>query len=70
MLVAVLLLWPHLAKRGRALVAVAAAAVAVLVGVTRVVLLAHWPTDVLGGWLLALAVVPLTAYAVTAHGRA
>jgi undecaprenyl-diphosphatase len=64
-LVAVLLLWPHLARRGRAVVAVAAAALALFIGATRVMLLAHWPADVLGGWLLALAVVPLTAIAVT-----
>lgn len=63
-LVAVLLLWPHLARRGRALVVTAAAALAVFVGATRVILLAHWPADVLGGWLLALAVVPLAARAV------
>jgi len=68
-LVAVLLLWPHLARRGRTFVAAAAITVALFVGATRVMLLAHWPTDVVGGWLLALAVVPLTAYAVTAYGR-
>jgi undecaprenyl-diphosphatase len=68
-LVAVLLLWPHLARRGRALVVTAAVALALFVSATRVVLLVHWPMDVLGGWLLALAVVPLTAHAVTARTR-
>ncbi|BCB84140.1 phosphatase PAP2 family protein [Phytohabitans suffuscus] len=72
-LVAVLLLWPHLARRGRALVVAGAVALAVFVGGTRMLLLAHWPTDVLGGWLLALTVVPLAARALTArahsHGR-
>lgn len=63
-LVAVLLLWPRLARRGRALLVAGAVALAVFVGGTRVLLVVHWPTDVLGGWLLALAVVPLTARAV------
>ena len=40
-----------------------AAGFALFVGLTRLVLLAHWPADVLGGWLLALAVVPLLARA-------
>lgn len=64
-LVAVLLLWPHLARRGRAWVVAAGVVLALFVGATRVMLLAHWPMDVLGGWLLALTVVPLTAHAVT-----
>lgn len=67
-LVAVLLLWPHLTRRGRALAVAAGVGLAVFVGATRVMLLAHWPVDVLGGWLLALAVVPLAAHAVTARG--
>ncbi|HEU4423613.1 MAG TPA: phosphatase PAP2 family protein [Pilimelia sp.] len=57
-LTAVLLLWPHLRRAARAVVATTAVCFAVAVGATRVVLLAHWPADVLGGWLLALAVVP------------
>lgn len=60
-LLAVLLLWPRQGRTGRAITVLLAAAFAVTVGVTRLALLAHWPTDVLGGWLLALAVVPLAA---------
>ncbi|WP_432989177.1 phosphatase PAP2 family protein [Dactylosporangium sp. CA-233914] len=41
----------------RRLAVVAAVAWTGLVGVSRVALLAHWPTDVLGGWLLAATVV-------------
>jgi membrane-associated phospholipid phosphatase len=60
-LVAVLLVWPRAGRVGRAVTVAAAAAVAVFIGLTRVALLAHWPADVLGGWLLGLAVVPLLA---------
>ena len=60
-LVVVLLLWRRLDGGARAGVVALAAAFAVFVGVTRVALLAHWPVDVLGGWLLALAMVPLLA---------
>jgi undecaprenyl-diphosphatase len=60
-LVGVLLLWPGATRTGRAVLVAAAVTFAVTVGVTRLALLAHWPADVLGGWLLALTVVPLAA---------
>jgi undecaprenyl-diphosphatase len=63
-LMIVLVLWPRLARGPRAVAVVLAAGFAVFIGVTRVALLAHWPADVLGGWLLGLAVVPLAAHAV------
>ncbi|MFC0055073.1 phosphatase PAP2 family protein [Streptomyces actinomycinicus] len=65
-----LLLWLlHRCRPGRVLwrTAVAAALVSVIgVGVTRVWLGVHWPSDVLGGWLLGGLVVAL---AVLAHER-
>jgi undecaprenyl-diphosphatase len=56
--VAVLLCGPLLGRGGRAALVVAAAVFALGIGLTRLILLAHWPSQVLGGWLLALAVVP------------
>jgi undecaprenyl-diphosphatase len=66
-LVAVLLLWPTASRRLRATVVGAAVLFAVAIGLTRIALLAHWPSDVLGGWLLVLAVVPLLARAASAR---
>ncbi|WBB79798.1 phosphatase PAP2 family protein [Micromonospora sp. WMMD882] len=60
-LTVVLLLWPRLTRTGRTVVALGAVGFALFVSLTRVALLAHWPADVLGGWLLALTVVPLAA---------
>lgn len=52
-----LLVWPHLGPRGRA-AATATTTVAVLaVSWTRIGLGVHWPSDVLGGWLLAAVVL-------------
>lgn len=67
-LVAVLLLWPGLTTVGRVVTVILAVAFGVFVGLTRLALLAHWPADVLGGWLLALAVVPLAARVATRWG--
>jgi membrane-associated phospholipid phosphatase len=63
-LVAVLLIWPRAGRRGRAVTVAVAVVLTLLIGVTRVTLLAHWPSDVLGGWLLVLAVVPPLARVV------
>lgn len=60
--VAVLLLWPRL--RARWTLVGAAVLFAAAVGLSRVVLLAHTPVQVVGGWLLGSAVVPLLALAV------
>jgi membrane-associated phospholipid phosphatase len=61
-LVAVVLLWPYLGRLGRRIAVALAVVVALAVGVTRVVLLAHWPSDVLGGYLLAtVLVLPLAS---------
>jgi membrane-associated phospholipid phosphatase len=55
------LLAVHLLRnsRERRSVAWLLGSLAALIGASRVLLLAHWPTDVVGGWLLALGVGPL-----------
>ncbi len=49
--------------RGRPAVVVAAGVVAILVGLTRLYLRAHWLSDVLGGWGLGAAIFALCALA-------
>ena len=60
-----LLLVVHATRRTRVLVVVGALLVAVLVGTSRVYLGVHWPTDVLGGATMSLAV--LAVWVVLRH---
>ena len=61
-LIVVLVCWSLVRRRSiRVVVAGLAGGWAVVVGISRVALVVHWPSDVLGGWLLVLAVVPPAA---------
>ncbi|KAB1916281.1 phosphatase PAP2 family protein [Micromonospora sp. AMSO31t] len=61
-LILVVVCWPLLRlRRSRILLAVAAGGWALSVGVSRVALVVHWPSDIVGAWLFALVTVLGTA---------
>ena len=61
-LVAVYLLGRRVSGRATVVLVTVAAVFALLIGISRLTLLVHWPTQVVGGWLLALAVIPAAAH--------
>jgi len=54
--VLVFLLWPLLSVRGRRVAVVIAVAVAVVVGLDRMFLGVHFPSDVAAGWILGVGI--------------
>ena len=59
--VGLVLAWPHLAPAGRRLWTALGALLVVLVGLTRIWLGVHYPTDVLAGWALGVGWTLATA---------
>lgn len=68
--VLLVLLWPLLRRRGRRVGVLLAALVVLLIGLDRVLLGAHFPSDVLGGYLLGGAVVAGSALGYLGRGPA
>ena len=64
------LLWPLLRHRGRTVATVLAVVVVLLIGLDRVMLGAHYPSDVLGGYLLGGAVALGSALGYLGRGPA
>ncbi|MCC9306789.1 phosphatase PAP2 family protein [Kitasatospora sp. RB6PN24] len=60
----VALVWPRVDRPARIACSTVGVLASVLVGFTRIALGVHWPSDVLGGWLLAAAVLGGTTVAV------
>ncbi|MET7948271.1 phosphatase PAP2 family protein [Micromonospora sp. NPDC005324] len=60
-LILLVVCWPLLRRWSRILLAVAAGGWALSVGVSRVALVVHWPSDIIGAWLFVLVTVPGTA---------
>jgi undecaprenyl-diphosphatase len=60
----VALVWPRVDRPARIACSTVAVLASVLVGFTRIALGVHWPSDVLGGWLLAAVVVGGTTVVV------
>ncbi|MFI9270712.1 phosphatase PAP2 family protein [Kitasatospora sp. NPDC052896] len=60
----VALVWPRAPRSGRIAACALAAGATVLIGFTRVALGVHWPSDILGGWFLAVAVLGSTTVVV------
>ncbi|MDH6134059.1 membrane-associated phospholipid phosphatase [Kitasatospora sp. MAA4] len=58
------LVWPQAARSGRIAACSLAALATAAIGFTRIALGVHWPSDVLGGWFLAAAVLGGTTVAV------
>ncbi|MET8043307.1 phosphatase PAP2 family protein [Micromonospora sp. NPDC005215] len=66
-LILLVVCWPLLRlRRSRILLAVAAGGWALSVGVSRVALVVHWPSDIIGAWLFVLVTVPGTAVVLRA----